>query len=79
MMKAIKNTVSILTPLSDVVSPVRQEQLMACPTYPTFLSDTIPTAKATQIGLGILLDVRAVLQSICRNRCDVQESRRPTL
>jgi hypothetical protein len=28
--------------------------------------------KAIQTGLGILLDVRAVLYSICRNRCDIQ-------
>jgi hypothetical protein len=51
MMKAIKTTVSILTPLSDATSLVdavglvSQKALMACSTSPTFFSDIIPTCE----------------------------------
>jgi hypothetical protein len=48
IVKAIKNTVTFLTQLSDATSltdAVRQKALMACSTSLTFLSDAIPTRK----------------------------------
>jgi hypothetical protein len=71
MMTVIKTTVSILTPLSHVVSladavgAVRQKALMACSTFFDFFFQTsFPPAKAIQASLGILLDVCTVLSSI---------------
>jgi hypothetical protein len=52
IMKSIKATVSILTPLSDILSLagavglVSQKALIACFTYPTFFSDIIPTCQS---------------------------------
>jgi hypothetical protein len=69
MMRTIKTTVSILTPLSHAVSLaglVRQKSLMRCLTSLTFFQTSFPPAKAIQVALGILLDVRAVLHFICR-------------
>jgi hypothetical protein len=69
MMKAIKTTVSLLTPLSDAAcltasdatDLVRRKVLMACSTSLTFFQTPFPPTKAIQVGLGILLDVCAVL------------------
>ena len=67
MIRTIKTTVSILTPLShaaslaDVAGLVRQKTLMPCSTSLTFFQTSFPPAKAIQVGLGTLLDVRAVL------------------
>ena len=67
MMKAIKTTVSILTPLSnaaslaDAVGLVRQKALIACSTPLTFFQTSFPPAKAIHAGLGILLDVCTVI------------------
>ena len=68
MLKAIKATVSILTPLSDATSLahavglVRQIPLIACSTSLTFFqTSSFPPAKVIQAGLGILLDVCTVL------------------
>ena len=73
MTKAIKATVSILTPLSDaaslvdVVGLVCQKTLMACSTSPTFFQTSFPPAKAIQVGIGILLDVWVPFSSPCVN------------
>jgi len=78
MMKAIKATVSILTPLSDApsladaVGLVRQKVLIASSTSLTFLQTSFPPVSAILVALGILLDVCAVLELICRYRCDMQ-------
>jgi hypothetical protein len=75
MMRAIKTTVSILTPLSHsapFAGLVRQKALMSCFTSLTFFQTSFPPAKAIQVALGILLDVRAVLQFICRNYPNIQ-------
>jgi len=51
IMRTIKTTISILTPLShtaslaDVAGLVSQKTLMPCPTSLTFLSDIIPTCE----------------------------------
>ena len=65
MLKAIKATVTILTPLSDAASLavglVRQKALIACSTSLTlFQRSLFPPAKAVHTGLGILLDVCTV-------------------
>lgn len=52
MMKAIKTTVAILTPVSDApsladsVGLVRHKALKACSTSPTFFLDIIPTCES---------------------------------
>jgi hypothetical protein len=48
---------------------------MACSTSLKFLSQTsFPPAKAIQASLAILLDVCAVLSSVCQYRCDIQRN-----
>jgi len=68
IMKSIKMTVSILSKIASVnaFGLVRQKGLTACLACLTFYLQTTPPAKAIQACLAILLDVRAVLQSICR-------------
>jgi hypothetical protein len=79
IMKAIKTTVSILTPISDAaafadaVGLVRQEVLMAYLTSLTFSFQTLfPPAKAVQAGLAVLLNVCAVCRFIYRYHCDIR-------
>jgi hypothetical protein len=69
MMKAIRTTVSMLTPLSDAASLantvglVRQKAPIACSTSLTFFQTSLfPPAKAIQAGLGILLEVCTALR-----------------
>jgi len=59
IIKSIKTTVSILTPLHVAVGLVRQNTLMACFTSLTVFVQTFLPSKAIQAGLAILLDVRA--------------------
>jgi uncharacterized protein YecE (DUF72 family) len=63
MMKAIKITVTLLTPLfSDATSltdAVRQKALMAFDSSDFFFQTSFPPAMAIQAALGILLDVCA--------------------
>lgn len=66
MLKAIKTTVSILTPLSggvslaNGVSLVCQRTLVACSTSLTFFQ-LFPSAKVVYAGLDVLLDVCTLL------------------
>ena len=72
IMKSLKTTVSILSKLSSAASLagafglVHQKGLMACLTSLTFYLQTFPPIKAIQACLSVLLDVRAILQFICR-------------
>jgi len=65
IMKSIKTTVSILSRLSSAAPPadafglVSQQELVACIYILTFFLQTLPPAKALQVCLAILLDVRA--------------------
>jgi hypothetical protein len=67
LMKAIKTTVSALSPLSDTASfadavgLVRLNVLMACSTSLTIFQMPFPPVKTIQASLGILLDVCTVL------------------
>jgi hypothetical protein len=63
MMRTIKTTISTLTPLSHATSLaglVDQKVLVTCFESLRFFFQTFPPAKAIQVGLGILLDVRVV-------------------
>jgi hypothetical protein len=68
IVKSIKKTVSILSKLSsaaslaDAFDLVRLQELVTCFTPLTVFLQTLPPAKAMQVCLAILLDVRAVLQ-----------------
>jgi len=65
MLKAIKTTVSVLTPLSvaaslaDDVGLVCQRILVACSTSLTTFQP-FPPVKVVKVGLGVLLDVCAL-------------------
>jgi hypothetical protein len=78
MMKAIKATVSILTPLSDApslagaVGLVCQKVLMASSTSLSFLQTSSPPVRTILVAFGILLDVCAVIELIFRYCCDIQ-------
>jgi hypothetical protein len=61
MMRAIKNTVSFLNPLSDPVGLVRQKHCSVCSMFLTFFQTSLSAAKTILTGLGILLNVRAIL------------------
>ena len=70
IMESIKMTVSILSKilsaasLADAVGLVRQKGSMSY--ISDFYLQTFPPAKAIQACLAILLDVRAILQFVCR-------------
>jgi len=73
--KSMRTIVSILTPLSsvaslpDTVGLVCYKSLMAA-SYSDLFLQAFPPAKAIQACLAVLLDVCAVLWSICRSPCD---------
>ena len=60
IINSLRNTISILTPLSVSVGLVRQKTPMTCFTSDRSFMQTFPPTKAIQAGLAILLDVRAV-------------------
>jgi hypothetical protein len=68
--KSIKATVSILSPISTVVSVaddaglVRQQVLKGSLAFLTFLQKLLPYTKAINSTLGILLDVCSILMFI---------------
>jgi hypothetical protein len=78
IMKSIKTSVSILSPLStadslaDAFDLVRQKAVMACFTSLTGFLQTFPPAKAIQSGLAILLVVCALLWFIWTHPCNIQ-------
>ena len=75
--KSIKATVSILTPISALVSVaddaclVRQEVLKAYLASLTVLQKLVPHTKAIQSTIGILLDVCTIPKFIRRYHSDV--------
>ena len=75
--KSMRTIVSILTPLSsiaslpDTVGLVSYKSLMAA-SYSDIFLQAFPPAKAIQACLAVLLDVCAILWSICRFLCDTQ-------
>jgi hypothetical protein len=81
VIKSIKNTLSILTTLSDTatlgdsIGLVSQKLLTACPTVPTPFVQPFSPAKAVHAGLAILLDVCPVLQYLSRYRCEIESIR----
>ena len=77
IIKSMKTIVSILTPLSSVASlPDAVGLVRYMPPEVTSYSDlflqTFPPAKAIPACLGVLLDVCAILWSICGFPCDTQ-------
>ena len=74
--KSIKNTLSILTTLSDTatlgdsISLVRRNVLVVYFTALTAFFQPFSPAKAIHAGLAILFDVCAALQYLCGYRCD---------
>jgi len=78
ILKSIKATVSILTPVSAIVSVaddaglVRQKVLKACLPFLTVLQTLLPHTKAINSTLGILLNVCAIPRFMRRCSSDVQ-------
>ena len=73
--KSIKNTLSILTTLSDTtlgdsIGLVRHNVLVAYSTTLTGFLQPFPPAKAIHAGLAILLDVCTTFQYLCGYHCD---------
>ena len=80
MLKSIRSTLSILDTLSDTVilgdaiGLVCQKVLIACQCSTALMvpSQSISPVRAIHAGLAILLDVRPVLQYLCRYPCDIE-------
>lgn len=81
--KSIKNTLSILTTLSDTatlgdsIGLVRHNVLVVYSTALTVFFQPFSPAKAIHAGLAILLDVCATLQYLCGYHFHIMSIRRP--